>query len=256
MHKFLTKLLAAIAVMLALAATPAAAQNITWVSGAGNDANLCTRAAPCRTWAGALGKTFAEGEIIALDPGDYGSVVIDKSITLSGGEGVGVFPGPALFGISINAGPGGRVVLRGLDIGGAGLASNGVMVVSAFDVLIADCRIHDFRVFGGNGVLIDSVTSSRVTIRNSTLHSNLVGVRVQATGSPVGTGHVKLVKSLVLENLQSGLVVDGAGNDIEIVKSQILGPQSLVQTNAGVVRSYGGNVIPGAAVPAETTATK
>src|SRR5437016_7127525 len=60
----------------------------TWVSGVGDDANPCSRTAPCKTFAGAISKTAAGGEIDALDPGGYGAVTITKSITL---EGAGTF---------------------------------------------------------------------------------------------------------------------------------------------------------------------
>src|SRR5215467_10616789 len=56
----------------------------TWVSGVGDDANPCSRTAPCKTWAGAISKTAAGGEIDALDPGGFGAVTITKPITLSG----------------------------------------------------------------------------------------------------------------------------------------------------------------------------
>ena len=50
----------------------------TFVSGVGNDADPCSRTAPCRTFAGALIKTAINGEIDALDPGGYGTVNITK----------------------------------------------------------------------------------------------------------------------------------------------------------------------------------
>src|SRR4051812_32173003 len=56
----------------------------TWVSGVGDDANPCSRTAPCKTFAGAISKTAAKGEINALDPGGFGGVTITKSITISG----------------------------------------------------------------------------------------------------------------------------------------------------------------------------
>src|SRR5881392_3141610 len=56
----------------------------TWVSGVGDDANPCSRTAPCKTWAGAISKTFIGGEIDALDPGGFGTVTVTKSITLDG----------------------------------------------------------------------------------------------------------------------------------------------------------------------------
>src|SRR4051812_5564001 len=66
-----------------LASARASAQlTRTWVSGTGNDANACTRSAPCQTFAGAIGKTAASGEIDCLDPGGFGVVTITKAITL------------------------------------------------------------------------------------------------------------------------------------------------------------------------------
>ena len=52
-----TALFAAISA-LALATTPAQAQATrTWVSGVEDDANPCSRTAPCKTFAGAISKT-------------------------------------------------------------------------------------------------------------------------------------------------------------------------------------------------------
>src|SRR5574338_693370 len=54
----------------------------TWVSGVGDDANPCSRTAPCKTFAGAISKTAASGEINCLDPAGYGAVTITKAITI------------------------------------------------------------------------------------------------------------------------------------------------------------------------------
>lgn len=59
----------------------------TWVSGVGDDANPCSRTAPCKTFAGAISKTAAGGEIDALDPAGYGALTITKAITIDGGGG-------------------------------------------------------------------------------------------------------------------------------------------------------------------------
>src|SRR5262245_43296094 len=56
----------------------------TWVSGVGDDANPCSRFAPCKTFAGAMPKTAPCGEIDALDPGSFGAVTITKSVTIDG----------------------------------------------------------------------------------------------------------------------------------------------------------------------------
>src|ERR1700733_812086 len=71
-----------------LAIAPAHAQATrTWMSGVGDDANPCSRTAPCKTFAGAISKTAAGGEIDALDPGGFGALTITKAITLDGGGG-------------------------------------------------------------------------------------------------------------------------------------------------------------------------
>lgn len=73
-------LAAATCLSLLLAAAPAQAQaSRTWVSGVGDDANPCSRTAPCKTFAGTISKTAAKGEINVMDPGGYGAVTITKS---------------------------------------------------------------------------------------------------------------------------------------------------------------------------------
>ena len=72
------------AMCFSLFSAPAHAQATrTWVSGVGDDANPCSRTAPCKTFAGAISKTAAGGEINCLDPGGFGAVTITKAITIS-----------------------------------------------------------------------------------------------------------------------------------------------------------------------------
>src|SRR6478752_10655610 len=86
-HRLVLSSIAMVAALFA-ATVPANAQATrTWVSGVGDDANPCSRTAPCKTFAGAISKTAVGGEINALDPGGYGTVTITKSITIDGGGG-------------------------------------------------------------------------------------------------------------------------------------------------------------------------
>src|SRR5579884_2720276 len=95
----------------------------TWVSGVGDDANPCSRTAPCKTFAGAISKTASGGEIDALDPGGYGAVTITKSITIDGGGGqVASVLVAGTNGIVIAAGASDVVTLRNLRL--EGLAPN------------------------------------------------------------------------------------------------------------------------------------
>ena len=60
---FTRRALTATAFMLAFAPLARAQASRTWVSGVGDDANPCSRTAPCKTFAGAISKTAAAGEI-------------------------------------------------------------------------------------------------------------------------------------------------------------------------------------------------
>src|ERR1700730_8843316 len=93
----------------------------TWVSGVGDDVNPCSRTAPCKTFAGAISKTAAGGEIDALDPGGYGAVTITKAITIDGGGGqvAGILVTGGTNGINVQAGASDIVTLRNLRINGA-----------------------------------------------------------------------------------------------------------------------------------------
>src|SRR5260370_34261066 len=53
----------------------------TWGSGVGDDSNPCSRTAPCKTFAGAISKTAAAGEINCLDSAGFGNVTIGKQMT-------------------------------------------------------------------------------------------------------------------------------------------------------------------------------
>src|SRR5580704_5683190 len=110
---------------MALNVTPASAQTRTWVSGVGDDANPCSRTAPCKTFAGAISKTAAGGEIDCLDSGGFGAVTITKAITLDCSGTFGSILSTGTNGIVVNAGTNDVVVVRGLSVNGAGTGLNG-----------------------------------------------------------------------------------------------------------------------------------
>src|SRR6202020_1783060 len=104
-----------------LSSAPAHAQATrTWVSGVGDDANPCSRTAPCKTFAGAISKTSAAGEINVLDPGGFGAVTITKSISIyNDGVGEAGVLVSGTNGITVNAGPADIVNIRGIVFDGA-----------------------------------------------------------------------------------------------------------------------------------------
>ncbi len=115
----------------------------TWVSGVGDDANPCSRTAPCKTFAGAISKTAAGGVINTLDPGGFGAVTITKSITLEAEGQVAGILSALTNAIIINAAATDRVVLRNLRINGAGTGLDGVRVLQAGEVVIEDTTIEN-----------------------------------------------------------------------------------------------------------------
>src|SRR5919205_717004 len=131
---------ALVLVALALPASASAQATRTWVSGVGDDANPCSRTAPCKTFAGAISKTANGGEINCLDPGGFGGVTITKSLTIKCHytEGGALVAGTNA--IVVNAASTDNVVLDGLDINGIGTGSqtslNGVRILSAKHVAI------------------------------------------------------------------------------------------------------------------------
>jgi hypothetical protein len=231
--------LSAIAVLAILiaAAVPANAQATrTWVSGVGDDANPCSRTAPCKTFAGAISKTAAGGEINVLDPGGFGGVTITKSLTISSeGFEAGVLVS-GTNAITINAAPTDVVVLRGLDIEGLGTSLAGIKVLAAGVVHVENCTINHFTQNGiefvptsvaastsqlhvlntiirnttgsGGGIHIKPGTNVTATgtIENTQLRNNSVGIRVEdnstisaknvTAANSVGSGFIVAATSL------------------------------------------------------------
>ena len=121
----------------------------TWVSGVGDDANPCSRTAPCNTFAGAISKTAAGGEIDALDPAGFGAVTITKSMTLDGGGGqVASVLVSGTNGIVVSAGANDTVTLRNLSINGLASGINGVKFVSGSALHVEHCTIFNFANHG------------------------------------------------------------------------------------------------------------
>jgi hypothetical protein len=117
----------------------------TWVSGVGDDANPCSRTAPCLTFAGAISKTAAGGEINVLDPGGFGAVTITKAISIiSDNIEAGVLVS-GTDGIVVNVASTDQVVLNGLDIEGMGTGVDGIKVIGGRSNLHSQLQDPPFR---------------------------------------------------------------------------------------------------------------
>lgn len=246
MKKLWMKILGAAIVALAFQAAPASAQATrTWISGVGDDANPCSRTAPCKTFAGAISKTAANGEINCLDPGGFGAVTITKAITLRCNTVEGGVLLAGTSGIVINAGANDKVVLDGLDIEGlasSGNSTNGINIISARDVVVRGTSIRGFIAAGtGNGILVNGANQIALTVEHSFIFNNNVGILVSSSG---GNGAARVYDSLIAANANAGVRVTGAGNRIELSGDRIIRtPKSIEILSGGSVSSYGDNVL-------------
>jgi hypothetical protein len=217
-------LAAAAATMTLGYATPASAQATrTWVSGVGNDENPCSRTAPCKTFAGAISKTAAGGEINCLDPGGFGAVSINKSLTidchyteggaLAGGNGISVND-------SLSATPGTAVVLiRGLDIFGVNPPTHGIRFVSGAALIVDKTVVRRFNASGSWGISFQPTGPARLYVIDSIIADNGNaaggtggGILVNPTGAS-GSAKADLNRVQVINNSGlSGVRVETAGN--------------------------------------------
>ena len=168
---------------LLLAQAPAHAQaSRTWVSGVGDDANPCSRTAPCKTFAGAISKTALNGEINCLDPGGFGAVTITKSITIDCHE---------VFASILNAGTNGvnipfdsfnaadvrktvrlrNINFNGVNTGIIGVRITGGTVIAAGVVIIEDCLIDGNFAGSAHGISDERRGGGELYVSNTTVRN-------------------------------------------------------------------------------------
>jgi hypothetical protein len=157
-----------------LAAAPAHAQSRTWVSGVGDDLNPCSRTAPCKTFAGAISKTSANGEINCLDSGGFGGVTITKSISIVCIGTIGGVLASGINGITINDGatatPGTIVVyLEGLDIDGFGTGLTGINFTSGASLHVRNSTIRNINGSPGHGINFATSRAAKLIVENTTI---------------------------------------------------------------------------------------
>jgi hypothetical protein len=257
--------------LLVICLLPSAAQaqaTRTWVSGVGDDANPCSRTAPCKTFAGAISKTAAGGEIDALDPAGYGAVTITKAITIDGGGGqVASILVSGTNGITVNAGVNDVVTLRNLRINGivgtlaGGL--NGIRYLAGAALHVQDCNIFGFTQ---DGINVATTATAALFVNNTFLTNNFNGIQIAPTSGNVWS---MLVQVRAQDNSGSGFLLNptagvGAGTAIDESSAVVngtgigvnggklyLGKSVVIRNNVGVaitggtVLSYQNNMIDG-----------
>jgi hypothetical protein len=203
----------------------------TWVSGLGDDANPCSRTAPCKTFAGAITKTAAGGEIDAIDPGGFGALTITKSITIDGGGGslVSVLSA-GTNGFVINAGPNDVISLRNLSINGIGTGTNGIRFLAGKSLHVENVIISNVTT---NGIDVNMTAAGDVSVLNTVirdcggtgvslvdsaqLNATLVNVQTEKCANGVSAGaNVRAAISNSTMSLNSGVGVFGVGPNTEV----------------------------------------
>ena len=256
---------AAIAVASALFAfsAPAHAQATrTWVSGVGNDADPCSRTAPCKTFAGAISKTAISGIINCIDSGAYGTVTITKSITIDCHD---VFasilnasppdqPGTTT-GVIINVGvdpkdPWRTVRLRNIDISGAGSGNVGISIVSAAAVILEELEvtgnvkqgISDARTEGSSMLTVKNTVIANnggIGLNMAAQNNNIVFDNVQSIKNDYGmtlakTNTATVYRSVFSHNKSAGVEADSG--------AQLMLNASVVSNNSSGISASGGPV--------------
>jgi hypothetical protein len=217
----------------------------TWVSGVGDDANPCSRTAPCKTFAGAISKTAAAGEINVIDSGGFGALTITKSITV---RAVGVEAGVLVAGTNgfvVQVASTDFVTIDGLDFEGLGapqFSLNGVSISGGGKVFIKNCRINGFH--NGNGVNLSNNTGTpaHAFIRDCFITNNLGGVNAGGTSNIAS-----IINTEMDSNATFSVQANGAGTVLGIANSVLNdSPTAISLLNGGQAFSFGpSNVVSG-----------
>lgn len=239
-HGFVLSILAVVLITLALVPAAHAQATRTWVSGVGDDANPCSRTAPCKTFAGAISKTAAGGEISALDPGGFGAITIGKAITISGDGTLAGILVAGTNGVTVNAGVNDRVVLRNLSIAGSGTGLSGIRFLAGKSLTVDSCTISGFLGFPGRGIDVSLAAAAKVFVKDTRITNTATGIFVttgagqaQAMLDNVGltglgngveggpNGRITIKNSFISGNTGNGIFGNASTTRINVEGSQI-----------------------------------
>lgn len=201
----------------------------TWVSGVGDDANPCSRTAPCKTFAGAISKTATGGEISVLDPGGFGAVTITKSITINGDGTLAGILSSLTNGIIINATATSDVVIRNISINGAGNGLNGIRFLAGRSLTVDNVTISGFTT---RGIDFAPAASGNLNVRNTRITGGATGIFLSSTSGLT----LAILDQVSLQGLTDGLNV--GANARATVSNSVISNNSTngVLTSAGTAQ--------------------
>jgi hypothetical protein len=207
-----TELLGLVAALFLLSSPAVLGQSSrTWVSVDGNDGSDCSRASPCRTLSAAFAKSAPGAEIDVLDSGDFGTVTLNKSITVLAPGVLGGIQAATGTAITINAGATDKIVLRGLTIDGLNSGLDGVSFLAGGALYVENCTINSFGRYGIDFAPVNGSGKLFVTdtiIRNNGVGATGTGLHLIATTGP---GFVASVDGLRSENNVAGIKAETLG---------------------------------------------
>lgn len=240
LSKVIAVLALAAGALLAASVRDASAQaSRAWVSGVGDDANPCSRTAPCKTFAGAISKTAAGGEINCLDPAGYGGVTITKSISIICTGMVGSALVSGTNGIVVNALSTDAVLLDGIEIEGLGTGLDGIRVYGIGRLTVRNVSIRNFTGFGINMI---AQAYARVFLDDVFLLRNGGGLNVQ--GSAPGVPNYAIVNDTVMDsNTSYGTRIDGPSYALFNATVITGSPSSVLLINGASAATNGNNVL-------------
>jgi hypothetical protein len=206
--RFFVNLLALVVLTLGIASIANAQATRTWVSGVGDDANPCSRTAPCKTFAGAISKTAAGGEISALDPAGFGALTVTKAITVNGDGTLAGILSAGVSGIIVNAGVNDVVYIRNLSINGVGTGLNGIRWIAGKALHVENCNIYGIgnnSAGNGHGIFVNlTATAGGLFVKDTNIKTCAVsGITVQTSVGFVAG----VLDNVRLEGLPTGLVI-------------------------------------------------
>jgi hypothetical protein len=239
-----------VALMAIAVGTAEAQPKRVFVSATGSDANPCSRTQPCRTLDDGVATVAANGEVIVLDSGNYGDVVIGKAVSIVAAPGVyaTIVQEGSQPGITVNAPAGALVILRNLTVhrqpaafGGIGIRFN-----SGGQIYIEDCVVEGAfanGIQGGASGLTLHVTDTKVrggidedAIEVFSGSAYLTRVHVDGTalkGLEAGGSGVKVtVRDSVFASTGQGILV-GSGAVVTIENSQFSGHGTALNASTG-----------------------
>jgi hypothetical protein len=135
------------------------------------------------------------GEVVVLDSGGYGGVIVTKSISLTAPTGVyaGISVFPGADGVVI-ATAGINVILRGLTINSQG-GNNGINMTNGASISVENCVIANFSV--SSAITVDA--ASKVRIVDTLLRDNFFGIKLR------GGAAADIVRTTVLGSGANGI---------------------------------------------------